>query len=242
MKEGIKNQHTLPRFAALKVISQLNDAAALGVDGSPFMIPLQVFPEGISAQDQVRLNDGYQRVLSKDVLPAFKRLSDFMTREYLPDCRSGRPGLSHMKDGDLLYRHLVEFHAGTRLSPQKIHQIGLDEVDRILRNMEAIRRQVEFEGSLKDFFAHLRSDSRFKFSTEEELLGAYEEIRTRVLPEVPKLFSAVPRTPLEIRLVPSFLEKDAIGSLLQQRLSGWLASRRVLRQLLRPSFPHAANH
>jgi uncharacterized protein (DUF885 family) len=121
-----------------------------------------------------------------------------------------------MADGDKLYAYLIESNTTTKMSADEIHQLGLSEVARITKGMEAVKKQVGFKGTLPQFFAYLRTDPKFKFKTKAALLQAFADIQKRLMPEIPKLFRLVPKSPLDVRVVPAFLEKNQAGAYYQQ--------------------------
>ncbi|MEM7349621.1 MAG: DUF885 domain-containing protein [Acidobacteriota bacterium] len=212
LRTGIAGGHVLPRFATLKVLEQLRAAIDRGVEDSPLVGPIKNLPPEIPPEAATRLTTAYRQTVAEAVLPAYRQLADFMETVYLPASRTAAPGLAGMVDGKILYRHLIQQHTGSRLTPAEIHQLGLDEVTRIRAEMEAIRQQVGFDGSLHEFFAHLRSDGQFKFPTKTDLLQAYKAIRQRVEPQMAQLFSTLPKTGFEIRPVPEALEQTATGA------------------------------
>src|SRR3712207_5521907 len=102
------------------------------------------------------------------------------------------------------------------MTAAEIHQLGLNEVARIRGEMDAVRRRVGFQGDLQAFFNHIRTDPRFKPSSADELGNGYREIGRRVEGAIPRLFRTIPRSALEIRPVPAFLERNQAGAYYQQ--------------------------
>ncbi|MGK2285547.1 DUF885 domain-containing protein [Pedomonas sp. V897] len=211
MREGIAAGHVQPQVVVDNVIGQLDNIIQQGVDNSPFYMPIKNIPADFSANDKARLTKAYQEKIAKSVLPVYERMKVFMQTEYKPHARRV-PGLLGMKDGPLLYAALVQQHTTTTLSPNEIHEIGLSEVARINREMEAIKKEVGFKGTLKQFFEHLRTDPKFKFKSKEDLLANYNAVRERVDAGMPRLFSRQAKTPFEIRPIPSFIEKNSAGA------------------------------
>jgi uncharacterized protein (DUF885 family) len=97
----------------------------------------------------------------------------------------------------------------TDLTPQQIHQIGLDNVKSIHSEMEKVKAQVGFTGTLLQFFEHIRTDPKFKPKSREALTQGYFAIGKRVETTLPRLFRTLPRTALDIRPVPALTEKGA---------------------------------
>ena len=212
MKEGVAAGIVQPRLVSERVLSQLDRHVAGGVDAMPLMMPVQKFPEGISAADQARLKAAYTATVRDKVLPAYTRMRDYVRDVYLPASRGDdRPGLVSMPGGPDLYRYLVATQTTTRMTPDEIHDLGLSEVARIHGEMRKVMAEVGFKGDLKAFFAHIKTDPKFKPDSREGLTQGYYAIGKRVDAALPRLFRTMPKTPLEIRPYPEFLEKDSAG-------------------------------
>jgi uncharacterized protein (DUF885 family) len=213
MAEGLAKGVVQPRIVSERVLGQLDRFLVAGVDNSTLMLPLKHFPDTVPAAERQRLEAAYRATLSNEVLPAYRRLRDFMAQRYLPASRGNdRPGLVAMPGGVALYRYLVKTQTTTTMTPEAIHDLGLAEVARITAEMETIRRQVGFAGDLKAFFDWLRVDPRFKVKTKEELTAGYRAIGQKIDAAIPRLFVVIPRAPLEIRPVPDYLERDQAGA------------------------------
>ena len=213
MREGMAAGHTQPRLVMENILDQLARQMAGGVEASPFYQPIKDMPGDFAATDRERLARAYRAVIDERVFGAYRKLQEFIRTEYLAASRDAKPGLVSMKDGPALYKALIEQNTTTDMSAEEIHRIGLDEVARIRHDMLAIKDRVGFNGTLKEFFGHLRTDPQFKFASKQALLDGYNAIRARVDVAVPKLFSLTPRSPFEIRPVPGYSEEnEAAGS------------------------------
>lgn len=211
MREGLATGHVQSQVVTDNVIAQLDTIIKQGVENSPYYMPIKDMPAEISGGDKKRLTDAYSQKIAKDIIPVYQRMKSFMEAEYKSKARRV-PGLIGMKDGPLLYAALVEQHTTTSMTPKEIHEIGLSEVARITREMEAIKNEVGFKGTLKQFFEHLRTDPKFKFKSKQELLDTYNAVRARVDAGMPKLFNRTVKTPFEIRPIPDFIEKNSAGA------------------------------
>ena len=208
MEQGLASGIVQPKVVMANVVEQLDAMLAEGVEGSSFYRPLTRFPADITAAEQARLKAAYAQAITARIRPALTRLRDFVRDRYLPQARD-TVGLLHMKGGPELYRYLVKARTTTELSPEEIHTIGLNEVRRIHGEMEAVKRQVGFTGTLKEFFEHVRTDPKFKPASREALQLGYVAIGKRLDATLPRLFSTIPKAPLEIRPVPALTEKGA---------------------------------
>lgn len=210
MREGMKSGVVESKLTMRLMLPQLDVLVKQGVEGSPFWQPIKNMPATFSDADKKRFTEGYRQMLSAQIVPAFERLRAFVKNEYLPVARDG-VGLGSMKGGPKLYRYFVETQTTTKLSPDEIHEIGLKEVARIKSEMDDVRRAVGFRGTLHAFFAHLRTAKKFEPKSAEEIQEGYAGIAKRVDAVIGKYFSLIPKTKLEIRPVPDYLEQSQAG-------------------------------
>jgi uncharacterized protein (DUF885 family) len=199
-----------PRLVVTNMIGQFDALIAQGVEGSTFYAPVKTFPAGISAADQARLRTAYAAQVRDVILPAERRMRDFLAKDYLPVARD-TVGLSDMPGGDKLYAYQIESNTTLPLSAEEVHKLGLSEVARITKEMETQKTAVGFKGTLAEFFAFLRSDPRFAPASAEKLRDGYREIEARIYKRIPEQFSLTPKTALEIRAVPAFKEASQAG-------------------------------
>ena len=168
---------------------------------SPFFKPFANLPETFSAADRERLRSEATTVIEETVLPAYKKLDRYFDTRYLPASRESI-GLSDLENGSAWYEFQARSFTTTRLTPDEIHRIGLDEVKRIRDEMQKIITEVGFDGSFHDFLEHLRTDPQFYFETPEELYQEYLATSKRIDPELVKLFGTLPRMPYGVKPIP----------------------------------------
>jgi uncharacterized protein (DUF885 family) len=214
-RQGMAAGVVQPKLVVRNVIDQLDLQLKQGVEGATFYAPLNAFPADIPAADQARLRTETAAVIRDEIRPAYQRLRDFLAKEYLPAARDG-VGLIHMKGGPKLYAFLIEQNTTLPLSADDVHNLGLSEVARIHREMEGVKTQVGFKGTLPAFFEFLRTAPKFRPASKQALRDEYYAIGKRVDARVGEIFSTLPKTALEIRPVPDYREKtDAGGSYMQ---------------------------
>jgi uncharacterized protein (DUF885 family) len=214
-REGMKTGIVHPKLIVNNMIGQFETQISQGVEGSTFYAPVKKFPEGISAADQARLKGEYAAIIRDGLIPVHTRMRDFLKNEYLAVAREG-VGLVHMKGGKAFYDYQILSNTTLPLTADYIHNLGLSEVARIRREMDAIRVKTGFKGTLAEFFVFLRTDPRFKISTKEILRDGYYAIGQRVDRRIGEQFSTLPKSPLEIRPVPEYSEKTAAAGSYQQ--------------------------
>ena len=97
------------------------------------------------------------------------------------------------------------------LSPEEIHQKGLDEVARIKAQMEAIVQEVNFKGTLGEFITFLRTDPQFYAKTPDELLKHARNIAKKLDEQLPRFFKTLPRKPYGVAPVPDAIAPKYTG-------------------------------
>lgn len=216
-REGIASGVVQPKLVVDVVVEQLDALIAQGVDKSVFYGPVGMFPDTVAAADRTRLAAAYREKISGKLIPSLQRLRTFLATEYRPHARDS-VGMGGMKGGERLYRHMVEQRTTLPLSPDEVHRIGLSEVARIRAQMEAIAQKVGFNGTLVQFFEHIRTGPKFKPASREQLAEGYYAIGRKVDARVGELFSTLPKTKLVIEPVPAYREKSAAGGSYMQGL------------------------
>ncbi len=196
-KAGLTSPRVLMERVAPQIALQLVDGAA----ESPFYGVFEKLPDTIAPEDQERLRAAAIETIEETVLPAYSKLERYFTQKYLPDCRDSI-GLSELPNGNAWYEHRARSYTTTRMAPDEIHRIGLEEVKRIRGEMQAIIKEVEFDGSFDEFLAFLRTDPQFYYEDPEELLEAYRATSKRIDPELVKLFGVLPRMPYGVTPIP----------------------------------------
>ena len=201
MREGMKTNVLLPKIIAERVRPQIAELANQPPEQSGYYRPFRTIPASLAAADRERLTKTALERIRTRVQPAFAKLLEFMDREYLPASYDG-VGWWRTSSGLAGYRFFARYHTTTDMAPQDIHALGLKEVARIRAEMEAIKKQVGFTGTLAEFFTYLRTDPKFFYKTGEELLDGYRIVAKRIDPELIKISRKLPRTPYGVIAMP----------------------------------------
>ena len=211
-RQGMKDKIVQPKLVVTNMIQEFENLIAEGVEGSTFYGPVKTFPATIPAADQARLKAAYGAQIRDVIIPAHRQMRDFLVNVYLPAARD-TVGLSSLPGGDAYYTFLIRQNTTLPMTAEQVHQLGLTEVARILKGMEAQKQAVGFKGDLPTFFAFLRTDKQFQPSSVDQLRDGYRAIEARISKLIPEQFSLTPKTTLDIRPVPAFKEKtEAAGS------------------------------
>ena len=218
-EEGVRP----PRFAYENVISVSRNL----LDGAPFDntkgkdTPLWSDANSkISALlasnkiDQPRadklLAETRQALLDK-FLPAYDRLITWFEKD-ISNVDVNAHGVYALPDGTTYYDLLLKNITNTDVNAEQIHQTGLREVARIRGEMERIKQQVGFTGTLEQFFASIRADKRFLYPNTDEGRAAYlndaEAFFDTIRARLPDYFGLLPRARLVVKRVEAFREQD----------------------------------
>lgn len=211
MREGQQRGVTQPKVTMEKVLPQLDALAFPKVEGSLFAKPL----EQLKGADKERLALQYREVFERQVLPAIARLRDFIKNEHLAQCRT-TVGWAALPDGAAWYAWLVEVSTTTPMGVDDIHALGQTEVARIRNEMEEVKREVGFQGTLAQFFTHVREDKSFYFEKPEAVLEGYLALKKRIDGLLPKLFSDFPKADYEVRAIEAYRAESSAGAEYQQ--------------------------
>lgn len=209
-REGQESGVVETKMTVRNMIEQLDTQLADAPEDSPYYGPIRKFPDEIGEADRTRLATEYKAMIEDGIYPAYRRLRDYLANEYLADAREG-VGLVHMKGGEKLYKFMIEQTTTLPLTPDEVHDLGLSEVARITAEMESIKQEVGFSGTLKEFFEFLRTDPQFKPQSREGLTQDYYDIGKKVDAVISSQFSVLPKTALEIRPYEEFREKFEAG-------------------------------
>lgn len=145
------------------------------------------------------------------VQPAYEKLIAEIEKQGAE--ASGDDGVWKFRDGDKFYAERLRWFTTTDLSADEIHNIGLSEVERIHGEMKAIMEEVDFDGSLQEFFVFMREDPQFYYPNTDEGRDAYLEEARHLIDvmreHLPEQFGILPKAELVVKRVEPFREQSA---------------------------------
>ena len=210
LKQGEKDGLMPPRFLLEKVVKQCNAIAEPAGEASAFGQPVAKFADSVAETDRKRLHDAVIAVVDGKVRPAYRKLADFIAKDYAPKGRTD-PGLWSLPNGDALYRYDVEQQTTTSKSPAEIHEIGLAEVKRIEGEMGKIAAQLGYK-DLASMRAALDKDPKTHATSRQQIVDLYKKYIAQMQPKLPEMFGLLPKTNVEVLPVEEFREKEASGA------------------------------
>jgi uncharacterized protein (DUF885 family) len=168
---------------------------------SSFYGPFEHMPSTIPAAEQAQLRAEAVKAIQTGVVPAHQELLKFMQTEYWPKTRRTLAAEA-MPDGAAFYQQQIREYTTLDMTPDQIHQIGLDEVKRIHAEMLDAMRATGFTGTFPDFLTYLRTDPKFYAKTPHELLADAAWIAKRGDGKLAQYFGYLPRSRFTIIPVP----------------------------------------
>jgi uncharacterized protein (DUF885 family) len=206
MREGAEKGITQPRAVIKRIIGQTEIFAKPG-DGGFFMEQARHIPDTFSVAEKARIEIAYREAVEGALVPAYRRLAAFLKAEYLPHARN-LPGLLSIPGGREMYLHLVKSETTTSLTPEEIHALGLKEIERIESEMEQVKRDTNFAGTLMEFRDFLKKDPRFQYKDEAAMNAEFLRIKETVIGNIGAVFSRLPSGRLAFAFYEPYMAPD----------------------------------
>ena len=169
MRSGIQQGFTLPSVVLTAYRDPLEVHLVEDPKASLFYEPFRELPSSLSEEQQQDLRSAAETAISEGIVPGYRDFLAFMRDEYVPSARSSI-GASALPNGREFYRHRVRRFTTLEITPQEVHNVGLEEVKRIRAEMEEVIDDIGFEGELRQFIHELREDERFHPKSAEHLM------------------------------------------------------------------------
>jgi uncharacterized protein (DUF885 family) len=196
-----------PKILLEQVAKQSATLANSKPEESPFMEPASKFPASFSAEDKTRLRHEMLGAVRDRITPAYVKFTKFVTEDYIPHGRT-EPGVWALPDGDARYAFAVKESTTTSLTPEQIHEIGLQEVARDQAVMLKVAQKLGFS-DLKSLNAAVSTNTSLHPKSRQELLDLYRKYIDQMWVKLPDLFGRLPRAKVEVLPVESYREKEA---------------------------------
>ena len=210
-REGITNQYVLPKKLVVKMVTQMNAEEITSSDFSKniFYGPINNFPKNFTAAQREKFTNEFKTMITKRIIPSYTKMGSFLQTEYLPKART-TDGINGLPKGNDIYAYFAKSWTTTTKTPNEINQIGLEQVAMLRSEMEKVKQQVGFSGSLEEFLIHLKSDPKaMPYKTDVEVIKVFNAVLTKITPKLKTMFKVTPKTPFEIRQTEKFRENTA---------------------------------
>ncbi len=201
-RQAIRGGYVLPCSVLGAFAKGISGIVAEPPEGTRFYEPFtRAKPRDISDADWAALQERAVAVIRDVITPEYGKWHDLFVADYLPKCRKS-DSASTLPGGAAWYASRVRTHTTTDLTPDQIHQVGLDEVARIGKRMDAIAAKAGYP-SRAAFIQHLRTDPSYYAKTPEELLRVAARQAKTIDGLLPRYFATLPRLPYGIKPIPA---------------------------------------
>ena len=203
MRAGLKRGYSVPRVVVTGRDKTIEPYVAAAAD-NPLLSPFAAMPASIPASEQAALKAEGEQAVNQAAIPAYRKLLAFIRDEYMKQARTTLAAEAE-PDGKAFYQSQIEAFTTLNLTAEQVHQIGLKEVARITAEMEGVKEQTGFKGSMPEFLKFLRTDPQFYPKTPRELLGFSAYVAKRVDGKLDEFIGFLPRRRFTILPVPPAL-------------------------------------
>jgi uncharacterized protein (DUF885 family) len=203
MQLGLQRGFSVPREVlkgrdvSIAAVADLTDPTQ-----SSFYAPFKQLPASIPADQAQALQGRALQRVRDEVIPAYAKLLAFFRNDYVPQARTTLAAEA-LPDGKAFYRQQIHEYTTLDLSPDAIHQIGLEQVAKIHGQMLQVMQDSGFKGSFAEFLKFLRSDPQFYAKTPDELLMRSAWVAKQVDGQMARYFGHLPRQRFTIQPVPA---------------------------------------
>ncbi|MEK6644212.1 MAG: DUF885 domain-containing protein [Planctomycetota bacterium] len=206
MDKGIRLGIVRPKITVQQTLPQIE--AMIATDPRKSVLYPTTFNNpgpNVITDDKAHLNVEVSVIVAN---AALSKLRAYLQTTYLPKCRD-TVGYGQLPDGKAWYRAASRVHTTTKLDPETIHQIGLDELKRIHADMLEIAREVGFDSDLRAFIEKMRTDPVQHNKTPAEIMRRHTEILRRSDANLSKMFGVLPKIPYELKEMEPFRAEAA---------------------------------
>lgn len=208
LEKGLSQGITPPKITLRDVPDQIDGLLNEDVTESALYKAFKSMPKRLTNKQQKQIRKKAQKLLNKEVYPAYKKLKTFLENTYIPNART-TIGQSMLPNGEAWYEQQIRWNTSTQMTAEEIHSIGLREVKRIHSEMQDIVSQSKFKGDYDAYIKFINNDPQFFFESADALVSAYRDIGKRADAAIPALFKTLPRLTYGIKPIPAYSEKSA---------------------------------
>ncbi|MHC5009336.1 MAG: DUF885 domain-containing protein [Planctomycetota bacterium] len=216
LRAGMASGRTPPRLAVERVVQQLDTFANTPVEETPFVgVAGSRGPGGWDDARKAAWRMRLKETAETHVRPAYGAYLAFLRDELLDASRTD-VGIWAIPGGAEAYDYRVRNMTTTDLTPDEIHEVGLEELERNKAEMLDIARGLGHQGELRVFLDEMQEDPQFRLTTREEILDRYRSICARMDEALPRVFGRLPKVGYEVKSVEPWREKDAPAAFYQR--------------------------
>lgn len=207
MKKGMSLGLMPPAFIIEQTLPQMENVMNVDAEKSIFYTTLNK-ENKLTEEEKAKVSAELKEIIANNVNTSYKKLYDFVKNEYLPNCRKDA-GIWSLPDGKERYQNSVKYFTTLELTADDIHNIGLKEVERIRTEMEKLKDEIGFKGTLDEFNVFLKTDPQFYYTDKKDLMEGFRTILHRMDTKLPDLFGRLPEAKYDLFEMEEFRAKSA---------------------------------
>jgi len=208
MQRGLAEGLLPARVNIAKTLDQIKAHIVTKPEVSELYQPVKKLSEDFSTQEKQEITQQVAQAISNSIVPSFKKLLDFVQTQYLPKCRE-EVGIWALPDGKERYEFSARIHTTTNLTPQQIFDIGKKELEWIHADMNKIKEEVGFKGTLQQFMQYMRTNPKFYYTSKDSLMSGFREILVKMEAKLPELFGHLPKAKWDLKEIEAYRAEAA---------------------------------
>ncbi len=210
LRRGVGEGKVAVRDCAQKVIEEVRDLRGRPDADWAMLRPLSVHHDDWSEAEQKEFRDGLLRAFDDSIRPGYIRYLEFLESRILPSARpQDRPGIMHIPGGSESYSRLIRVHTSLNLTPDQLHQTGLQEVAKINKEMEELGGRVFGTSDRKAIIERLRTDPSLYFASRDEVAEKAEAALAKARDAIANWFGRLPKAECEVVRMEEHEEKNS---------------------------------
>lgn len=214
LRQGLAEGYRLPQMLLPRVRENVRAQLESPTDQSIWLKPWRASALA-SQQDHKGLEAGLQDVVDQQVKPALARWHEFLAGDCAASGTCSQVGLSAQPGGEDYYRHLVRHHTTSELSAEDIHQLGLEEVERVVALQAEVATEAGFAGRVQQYRRFLNEDSSQIAPSAAALLTRIQALCKQIDGRIPEFFPHLPRMSYGVEQIPEALAANMPGAYAQ---------------------------
>ncbi len=207
MRKGMAAGLMPPAFIIEQTLPQMENIMNADVEKSIFYSTLKK-ENKLTDDEKTKVSAELKDIIQNNVNVSYKKLYDFVKNEYLPGCRK-EAGIWSLPDGKERYQNSVKYFTTLDLTADEIHTIGLKEVERIRGEMEKLKNQIGFNGTLDEFNTFIKTDPQFYYTDKNDLMEGFRVILKKMDTKLPDLFGRLPEAKYDLFEMEEYRAKSA---------------------------------
>lgn len=207
MRLGMQAGMMPPKFIMEQTLPQMENVYKID---SPEKSIFYKSPDGIEApqEEKSSLDAELKSIISDVINPAYIKLNNFVRDEYLPLCRT-EAGIWSIPNGEEIYKNAIRNYTTTDMTADEVFNTGMSEVTRIKSEMEKVKTEIGFNGTLDEFNEFLKTDPQFYYTEKDSLMEGFKTILREMDTKLPDLFGRLPEAPYDFMEIEEFRAKSA---------------------------------